>query len=190
MKVLINKRFYLLFILSIFITFMFTNNTESKYQKVFFDHSITSIDGTKINLGIYKDKVILLVNVASNCGFTKQYADLQELWEHYKDKGLIVLGVPSNQFGNQEPGTSEQIKKFCKVNFNITFPMTEKFDVKGDNAHNIYKWSKENYGNSAVPKWNFHKILIGKDGKIIDTYSSFTNPMSKKIINKIKKALN
>tara|TARA_Y100000588_G_C13540106_1_gene621594 strand:+ start:42 stop:551 length:510 start_codon:yes stop_codon:yes gene_type:complete len=169
---------------------MFTNNTESKYQKVFFDHSITSIDGTKINLGIYKDKVILLINVASNCGFTKQYSDLQELWELYKDKGLIVLGVPSNQFGSQEPGTNEQIKKFCKVNFNITFPMTEKFDVKGDNAHNIYKWSKENYGNSAVPKWNFHKILIGKDGKIIDTYSSFTKPTSKKIIDKIKKALN
>tara|TARA_B100000029_G_C17237460_1_gene837739 strand:- start:86 stop:658 length:573 start_codon:yes stop_codon:yes gene_type:complete len=190
MKVLINKRFYLLFILSIFITFMLTNDTESKYQKVFFDHSITSIDGSKINLDIYKNKVILLVNVASNCGFTKQYADLQELWELYKDKGLIVLGVPSNQFGSQEPGTNEQIKKFCKVNFNISFPMTEKFDVKGDNAHIIYKWSKANYGNSAVPKWNFHKILIGKDGKIIDTYSSFTKPMSKKIINKIKKALN
>jgi len=190
MNVLINKKFYLLFILSIFITFMITNNAKSKYQKVFFDHSITSIDGTKINLDIYKDKVVLLVNVASNCGFTKQYTDLQKLWELYKGKGLIVLGVPSNQFGSQEPGTNEQIKNFCKVNFNITFPMTEKFDVKGDNAHNIYKWSKVNYGNSTVPKWNFHKILIGKDGKIIDTYSSFTNPMSKKIINKIIKALN
>ena len=176
--------------LSIFITLMFTNNTQSKYQKVFFDHSINSIDGTKINLDIYKNKVILLVNVASNCGFTKQYADLQELWELYKNKGLIILGVPSNQFGSQEPGTNKQIKKFCKVNFNITFPMTEKFDVKGNNAHNIYKWSKVNYGNSAVPKWNFHKILIGKDGKIIDTYSSFTKPTSKKIIDKIKKALN
>ena len=190
MKVLINKRFYLLFILSTIITFMFSNYTQSKYEKVFFDHSITSIDGTKINLSKYKDKVILLVNVASNCGFTKQYADLQELWELYKDKGLLVLGVPSNQFGNQEPGTNEQIKKFCKVNFNITFPITEKFDVKGDKAHNIYKWSKANYGNSAVPKWNFHKILIGKDGKIIDTYSSFTKTTSKKIINKIIKALN
>ena len=189
MKVLIDKRFSLLLILSIFFTIMFTTNSESKYQKVFFDHSITSIDGSEINLDIYKNKVILLVNVASNCGFTKQYADLQAVWELYKNKGLIVLGVPSNQFGNQEPGTTEQIKKFCKVNFNITFPMTEKFDVKGDNAHKIYKWSKSNHGNSAVPKWNFHKILIGMDGKVIDTYASFTKPMSKKIINEIKKAL-
>ena len=189
MKVLINKRFYLLFILSIFITFMFTNNTESKYQKVFFDHSITSIDGTKINLGIYKDKVILLVNVASNCGFTKQYADLQELWEHYKDKGLIVLGVPSNSF-NQEKDKNDEVKKFCEVNFGINFPMTSILEVKGDNAHEIYKWAKRNHGKSAVPKWNFHKILIDKNGKIFDTYASFTKPMSKKIINAVEKILN
>ena len=139
MKVLINKRFYLLFILSIFITFMLTNDTESKYQKVFFDHSITSIDGSKINLDIYKNKVILLVNVASNCGFTKQYADLQELWELYKDKGLIVLGVPSNQFGSQEPGTNEQIKKFCKVNFNISFPMIETVGNRSGGFRVIFK---------------------------------------------------
>ena len=109
--------------------------------------------------------------------------------EKYNDKGLIVLGVPSNQFGGQEPGSNKEIKDFCETNFNITFPMTEKYDVKGKNAHPIYLWAKENYGNSAVPKWNFHKILINKDGKIEDTFSSFTEPMSKKIINKIEEIL-
>jgi glutathione peroxidase len=102
---------------------------------------------------------------------------------------LVVLGVPSNQFGGQEPGSNNEIKDFCETNFNITFPMTTKIDVKGENAHPIYLWAKENYGNAAVPKWNFHKILINKQGKIEDTYSSFTKPMSKKLINKIEEIL-
>ncbi len=169
---------------------MLTKNSESKYDKIFFDYSFTSIDGENLNLSKYKGKVILLVNVASNCGFTKQYGDLQKLWEIYRDSGFVVLGVPSNQFGGQEPGTNAEIKNFCEVNFNISFPMTNKTDVKGENAHEIYKWAKRNYGNSTIPKWNFHKILIGKDGKILDTYGSFTNPMSKKIISKIKNNLN
>ena len=138
----------------------------------------------------YKNNAVLLVNVASNCGFTKQYADLQKLWETYKDKGLIVIGVPSNQFGSQEPGTNEEIKKFCEVNFNVNFPMTDKVEVKGENAHPIYLWAKENFGKSAVPKWNFHKILINIDGEIQETYSSLTNPTSKKITNEIEKILN
>jgi glutathione peroxidase len=131
----------------------------------------------------------LLVNVASNCGFTKQYSELQELYDKYSEKGLVVLGVPSNQFGGQEPGSNDEIKDFCETNFNITFPMTTKIDVKGENAHPIYLWAKENFGNAAVPKWNFHKILINKQGKIVDTYSSFTKPMSKKLINKIEEIL-
>jgi glutathione peroxidase len=126
-----------------------------------------------------KNKTVLLVNVASNCGFTKQYSELQELYDKYSEKGLVVLGVPSNQFGGQEPGSNNEIKDFCETNFNITFPMTTKIDVKGENAHPIYLWAKENYGNAAVPKWNFHKILINRQGKIEDTYSSFTKPMSK-----------
>ena len=130
-----------------------------------------------------------MVNVASNCGFTKQYEDLQNLYEIHKDKGFIVLGVPSNQFGNQEPASENEIKNFCETNFNITFPMTSKYDVKGDNAHPIYLWAKETYGKSTVPKWNFHKILINKDGKVVDTYASFTNPMSKKIIKRIDEIL-
>ena len=170
--------------------FSFMNKTFAKYEKTFFDFSIKSIDGNNLELSKYKNKAILLVNVASNCGFTKQYSDLQKLWENYEDKGLIVLGVPSNQFGGQEPGTNKEIKKFCEVNFNINFPMTDKVDVKGTLAHPIFLWAKENHGSSAIPKWNFHKILINKDGKIQDTYSSLTKPTSKKIIDEIEKILN
>ena len=166
--------------------FPFKNKVEAKYENIFYDLSIKNIDGKVINLSKYKNKAILLVNVASKCGFTKQYTGLQKIWDIYKDKGLIVLGIPSNQFGGQEPGTNEEIKKFCTINFNITFPITDKVDVKGDNAHPLYKWAKKNYGNSSVPKWNFHKILINKEGKIEETFSSFTKPNSKKIIKKIK----
>ena len=146
--------------------------------------------GNEIDLAEFKGKVILMVNVASKCGFTKQYDDLQDLWTKYKDRGLVVLGIPSNQFGNQEPGTEKEIKEFCEVNFNINFPMTSKTDVKGENAHEIYKWAFKNYGKSAIPKWNFHKILINQEGKVEETYMSFTKPTSKKIINKIEKILN
>ena len=176
----------LIFTLIIF----FTNNTNAMYDKIFFDYSIKSISGEDIELSIYRGKAILLVNVASNCGFTRQYEGLQNLWEKYQDNGLIVLGVPSNQFGKQEPGNESEIKKFCEVNFNVNFPMTSKIDVKGTNIHPIYLWAKNNYGKSAIPKWNFHKILINKDGKIHDTYSSFTKPNSKKITIEIEKILN
>ena len=165
--------------------FSFSDKVEAKYKKIFFDLSIKNIDNKIIDLNEYKGKTVLLVNVASNCGFTKQYSDLQELYDEYKDKDFIVLGVPSNQFGGQEPGSNDEIKDFCETNFNITFPITDKIDVKGDNAHSIYKWAKKNHGNSAVPKWNFHKILINKEGKIQDTFSSFTKPLS----NKIKKQI-
>ena len=170
--------------------FSFMNKTFAKYEKIFFDFNIKSIDGNNLELSKYKNKAILLVNVASNCGFTKQYSDLQQLWEKYGDKGLIVLGVPSNQFGGQEPGSNQEIKKFCEVNFNVNFPMTDKVDVKGTLAHPIFLWAKENYGSSAIPKWNFHKILINKDGKIQDTYLSLTKPTSKKITDEIEKILN
>ena len=108
----------------------------------------------------------------------------------YKDKGLIVIGLPSNQFGGQEPGTNVEIQKFCKVNFDINFPMTTKIDVKGENIEPIYKWALKNFGKKAIPKWNFYKILINKYGKIEQTYSSMTNPMSKKITNDIEEILN
>ena len=167
----------------------FFNSVNAKYDKIFFDFKINDINEKIFALEQFKNKTILLVNVASNCGFTKQYSELQELYDEYKDKGLVVLGVPSNQFGGQEPGSNNEIKDFCETNFNITFPMTAKIDVKGENAHPIYLWAKQNHGNSAVPKWNFHKILINKYGKIEETYSSFTKPMSKKLINKIEEIL-
>ena len=166
--------------------FPFTEKAEAKYDKLFFDLSIKSVNNKIINLSEYKGKTVLLVNVASNCGFTKQYTGLQALYDEYKEKNFIVLGVPSNQFGGQEPGSNDEIKNFCETNFNITFPITNKTDVKGNNAHDIYKWAKENYGNSTVPKWNFHKILINKDGKIHDTFGSFTKPLSDKIKKQIE----
>ena len=161
----------------------------AEYDKVFFDFKLKSISGDEINLSDYKGKTVLLVNVASRCGFTKQYDDLQKIWDTYKNRDLVVIGMPSNQFGSQEPGTNEEIKEFCEVNFNINFPLTEITDVKGDNAHEIYKWAKANYGKSAVPKWNFYKILINKEGKVEDTYASLTKPTSKKIIKKIESLL-
>ncbi len=169
--------------------FSFSNNVSGEYKKKFFDFSIEDIDNNKIDLSIYKNKTILLVNVASYCGFTNQYNDLQNLYDNYREKGLVVLGVPSNQFGGQEPGSNKDIKDFCETNFNITFPIMNKYDVKGDNAHPLYKWAKENFGTSAVPKWNFHKILISKEGTILNTFSSFTKPLSKKIVSEIEKSL-
>ena len=167
----------------------FFNTGNAKYDKIFFDFNIKDINEETFALEKFKNKTVLLVNVASNCGFTKQYSELQELYDKYSEKGFVVLGVPSNQFGGQEPGSNDEIKDFCETNFNITFPITTKIDVKGENAHPIYLWAKENHGNAAVPKWNFHKILINKQGKIVDTYSSFTKPMSKKLINKIEEIL-
>ena len=169
--------------------FSFFNKSFSDTNKTLFDFTINSINGDELNLDNYRDKPVLIVNVASKCGFTKQYEDLQNLYELYKNRGLIVLGVPSNQFGEQEPGSENQIKSFCETNFNITFPMTSKYDVKGDSAHAIYLWAKKTYGSSAVPKWNFHKILINKQGNVEDTFASFTGPMSKKIIKKIEQIL-
>tara|TARA_B100001123_G_C15196217_1_gene981435 strand:+ start:524 stop:1087 length:564 start_codon:yes stop_codon:yes gene_type:complete len=173
----------------IFNLFSFSKNGYSMENKSFFDFELELINGEKISLNKYEGKAILLVNVASNCGFTKQYSDLQNLWEKYKDKNLVVLGVPSNQFGGQEPGSNVEIKNFCETNFNINFPMTLKYDVKGETAHDIYKWAKETYGKSAVPKWNFHKILINRNGQVHETYASFTNPMSKKILKELEKIL-
>ena len=167
----------------------FKNFATANYNKLIYDFKINSITGEVINFSDYQDKVILLVNVASYCGFTKQYSDLQKLWELYRDKGFVVIGVPSNSF-NQEKNSEKEIKNFCEVNFSINFPLTSIYEVKGNDAHEIYKWAKKNHGNSAVPKWNFHKILIGKDGKVIDTFVSFTNPMSKKITGVIEKILN
>ena len=160
----------------------------ANYEKVFYDFEIESITGEIIDFKEYKNKVVLIVNTASYCGFTNQYEDLQNLWDQYKSKGLVVFGIPSNSF-NQEKNDEKEIKKFCEVNFNINFPITSIFEVKGENSHEIYKWAKNTYGKSANPKWNFHKILINKEGKIEDTFASMTKPMSKKITKAIENIL-
>ena len=165
--------------------FSFFNKSVSENTKNLFDFKINLIDDEEISFSSYKGKTILVVNVASKCGFTKQYEDLQKLYELYSDKGLVVLGIPSNQFGGQEPSSEKEIKNFCETNFNITFPMTSKYEVKGKNAHPIYLWAKDTFGRSSVPKWNFHKILINKEGKIQDTFNSFITPMSDKITKQI-----
>ena len=166
--------------------FSFFEKVEATYEKLFFELNIKNINGETLDLNQFKGKAVLLVNVASKCGFTKQYTELQKLYDLYKDKGLVVIGIPSNQFGGQEPGSNEEIKNFCETNFNITFPMTEKVDVKGENANELYLWAKKNYGKSTIPKWNFHKILINKEGKVQDTYNSFIEPLSKRIIKEIE----
>ena len=181
---MVNKNYLIILIFTIM--FSFFNKVEAKYEKLFFELNIKNINGEEMDLSRFKGKTILLVNVASKCGFTKQYTDLQSLYKKYKDRGLVIVGVPSNQFGAQEPGSNKEIKEFCETNFNITFPITDKVNVKGKNAHELYLWAKENYGGSAIPKWNFHKILINKKGKIQVTFNSFVTPLSKKIINQIE----
>ena len=150
-----------------------------------YSYEFTSIEGNLIKLSDYKDKVIIVVNVASRCGYTTQYKDLQKLWVKYKNKDLVIIGVPTNNF-RQEPGSNKEIKDFCEVNFGITFPMTQKISVIGNNSHPFYKWAKKDYGIGAIPKWNFHKIIIGKNGRVADTFSSITNPSSKKFLKIIE----
>ena len=168
--------------------FFFKTSATANYEKKIYEFSIESITGEIIDFKDYKNKVILVVNTASYCGFTKQYTDLQFLWDTYKSKGLIVLAIPSNSF-NQEKKSNKEVKEFCEVNFNINFPISKITEVKGNDAHDIFKWAKDNYGKSAIPKWNFHKILINKDGKIEETFTSFTKPTSNKLIKKIEQIL-
>jgi glutathione peroxidase len=152
-----------------------------------YDISINSITGEPINFGNFKGKKILIVNTASECGFTGQYEDLEKLYKTYKDK-LVVIGVPCNQFGGQEPGTLTQIKSFCEVNYGVTFILTEKVDVKGDKQHPLYQWltKKELNGvKSSSVKWNFQKYLIDEKGNFIDFYYSITKPLSSKITDQL-----
>lgn len=177
----------------VFLTFclIFLLNTGSSMSENAYSFSFKDINEEDvINLSDYKGKTLVVVNTASLCGFTYQYDGLQKLYDDYKDQGLVVLGVPSNDFGNQESGTNSEVKEFCESTFSITFPLTEKNVVKGKDAHPFFKWSKKELGFiGGVPRWNFHKIIIGKDGNAIAGYTALTRPSSKKFISEIEKAL-
>ena len=131
----------------------------------------------------------MVVNVASKCGLTVQYEGLEKLWKDYRDRGLVVLGVPSNDFGAQEPGTEGEIKSFCTLNFAVDFPMTAKAVVKGEGAHPFYQWARQVLGAQAEPQWNFHKILIGKDGRAIKGIGSRAEPLSPEVVSAVEAAL-
>ncbi len=153
------------------------------------DFSFTSIDGGDLRLADYKGKVVLLVNTASLCGFTGQYEGLQSLWLDYKDRGLVVIGVPSDDFGGQELDTAEQVKSFCTLNYGVDFPLADIVVVKGPKAHPYYKWVADVHGSLAVPRWNFHKHLIDDDGKLVDWFASTTSPKSNRLRTAIEAAL-
>lgn len=155
----------------------------------FHDFEFTSIDGEALPGSTFAGKAVLVANTASQCGFTKQYTALQNVYEQYRDQGLVVLGVPSNDFGGQEPGSEAEIKEFCEVNFSVNFPLTGKAKVKGDDAHPFYKWAKDQVGVVGSPKWNFHKYLIGPDGALIDWFSTPTAPDGAKVTKAIEAAL-
>ena len=174
--------------LFIMCSILFCGTTTSNAKESIYDIQINSITGEKIDLSEFKGKKILFVNVASECGFTKQYTGLEELYQLYKDK-LVVIGIPCNQFGGQEPGTDEEIIKFCEVNYGVSFLLTEKIKVKGEEKHPLYNWlcRKEINGrsNSSV-KWNFQKYLVDEKGEFVNYFFSTTKPMSSKIINYLK----
>ena len=153
------------------------------------DYSFITIDGAPLPLTSFKDKVVLVVNTASACGLTPQYDGLEKLYSDYKDRGLVVLGVPCNQFAGQEPGAEAEIKDFCETRFGVDFPLTAKADVKGETAHPFYKWAKAELGEPAEPVWNFHKILIGKDGQAIRAFGPRTEPLDAEVTGEIERAL-
>jgi len=153
------------------------------------EFSFRSIDGGDLPVSTFRGKVLLVVNVASQCGLTPQYAGLEEVWKKRRNEGLIVLGVPANDFGAQEPGTEDEIKTFCETRYAVDFPMTAKEHVIGPEAHPLYKWVAEELGEDAAPKWNFHKYIFGRDGSIAGTFGSRTSPDAPELTAAIDAAL-
>ena len=154
-----------------------------------FDHAFEAIEGGKLPLAQWRGKVLLVVNTASFCGFTPQYEGLQALWERYRARGLVVIGVPSNDFGAQEPKAEAEILGFCKGAYNVTFPLTTKQVVKGQQAHPFYLWARQTLGAANAPSWNFHKYLVGRDGKLVAGYGSRIEPLSAELTKAIETAL-
>ena len=165
---------------------MATSDTEmgDAYQFEF-----TSIDGDKLPLAAWRGRPVLVVNTASFCGYTPQYRELEALWRQYHARGLVVLSVPSNDFGEQEPGTAAEIKQFCETNYQVDFPLTEKYRVVGGAAHPFYRWAAGTLGEAGAPRWNFHKYLIGPDGQLAGTWPSQIRPADSAITGEIETAL-
>ncbi|MCF8470101.1 MAG: glutathione peroxidase [Parvibaculum sp.] len=154
-----------------------------------YDFAFTGLKGEPMPLKDYAGKPLLIVNTASKCGFTPQYKELEAIWKKHQTDGLVVLGVPSNDFGAQEPGNAAEIANFCEVNFGVDFPLTEKVHVKGGDAHPLFKWLAKQGGLLSQPRWNFYKYVIGRDGQLIDWFASTTAPGSKKVERALKKAM-
>lgn len=171
-------------------SFSISSSEASQSSKNAYDFEFRTLVGEKpMPLSEYKNKVILIVNTASHCGFTNQYEALQKIYETYKDKGLVIIGVPSNDFGKQEPGSNEEIANFCKFNYGVSFLMASKEIVSGKNAHPFYLWARNKLGFGSAPKWNFHKYLINRKGELVEYFNSNTSPNSTKLTNAIKKSL-
>jgi len=154
-----------------------------------YDFSFKTIEGQPLPLTTFENKVVLVVNTASQCGLTPQYEGLEKLYTDYRDKGLVVLGVPCNQFAGQEPGAEAEIKDFCETRFSVDFPLTAKVDVKGPAAHPFFKWAEAGLGEPAVPVWNFHKILVGRDGRLIRAFGPRTEPLDPEVTGAVEAAL-
>lgn len=154
-----------------------------------YQFNFVSIDGKPLPMSDFKGKTVLVVNTASQCGFTPQYTQLEAIYKKYKDKGLVVLGVPSNDFGGQEPGSNAEIKKFCEGNYDVDFPLTTKYDVKGPEAHPFYQWAATTVGDAAVPKWNFHKLLIDANGNLVAEFPTKVKPDAPDVTKAIEASL-
>ncbi|MCF8232336.1 MAG: glutathione peroxidase [Bacteroidales bacterium] len=177
-------KIFLISIVSLFVTF-----SAISQESQFYNFEVTDIEGNDFELSQLKGKKVLVVNTASKCGFTPQYEGLQALYEKFGGEDFTIIGFPANNFKNQEPGTDEEIKEFCKSNYGVTFPMMSKISVKGDDIHPLYEWltKKENNGTmDAKVKWNFQKFMINEKGEIDDVAYSRTKPMDDKIVNWIK----
>ncbi len=177
-----------MFKLFLMILSMIFSTKSMSSDKSFHDFSIESISGGDISLSDYKNKVVLLVNTASQCGFTPQYAGLQKIYDRYKDDGFVVLGVPSDDF-NQELSNDDDVKKFCEIRYGVNFPLTSIQKIKGDSAHPLYKWISGNTSVIGQPRWNFHKYLISKEGQVLNWFSSMTSPTSDGLLKQVEQAL-
>lgn len=154
-----------------------------------FDFSFTAIDGTSLPLAQYRGHPVLVANTASFCGFTPQYEDLEAVWRRYRDRGLVVIGVPSNDFGRQEPGSAAEIKEFCTTRFSVDFPLTEKQEVVGEAAHPFFRWIVAERGADAAPRWNFHKYLVAPDGSLAAAWPSKVKPTAPEVTAEIERLL-